>query len=127
MQIVTLARKEGVLLHVQNDIMIASRAAEGPGFSVPAEPDPRAVFDSRRNFRLNGALVQHSPFPLALLAWVANHAARTLAGWAGTRHREKSLLIPNLAASLACPAGGGGLPWCRSRAVALFAGLVASD
>src|SRR5207244_4374279 len=109
------------------DVEIACGSAERAGFAISAKANTGTVFDSRGNLGFHGALPQHSAFAFALGARIGNNAAYTLTGGAGTRHREKALLITHLASSLAGTAGDGRLAGCGARARALFARLVTAD
>src|ERR1700751_968860 len=75
-QIVALARKERMLLHVQYYVEIAGWSAKRARFSVAAKSNASTVFHPRRNLRFNRALVQDAALPLALQTRVRNHAAR---------------------------------------------------
>src|SRR5579872_1694724 len=103
-----------MIFHVQHDIQIARRPAELPDFSCPRETNARSVFHSRRNFSVDRPLAQNPSFTFALRARIRNHAARSLTRRAGTRNAEKSLLVTNLPATIARPAGHR--PFARSRA-----------
>src|SRR5208282_961724 len=105
-QIVALAHEEWMLLHVQHDIQIASRASSGTNFASSGEADARAVFHPRGNLRIHRTLPQNAAFPFALGAGIGDHAARSLAGGASARDAEKSLLVTHLAAPRAGAACG---------------------
>ena len=105
MQVVALALKEGMLLHVQDDVEVARRAPEQPAFAVSGEADAGAVFHAGGNLRVHRALPQHAAFAFALGAGIGDHAARSLAGRTGARNAEESLLVANLAPALAGTAG----------------------
>ena len=111
-QVVAFAREEGMLLHVQHDIQIACGAAELADFAGTGKANAGSVFDAGRNFGVDGALAQNAAFAFALRAGIGDDAAGALAGGAGARDAEKSLLVADLAASVTGAASGGGL--CRA-------------
>src|ERR1700730_13153872 len=96
MQIVPLAFKEGMLLHVQNHIQVAGRAAVKSAFSVAREADARTIFDSGGNFRVNSALAQDPAFAFALGTRMGNYAPCALACGTGALNTEEALLIADL-------------------------------
>jgi hypothetical protein len=69
--------------------------------SPSSKANAGSIFYARRNFRVNRALAQQTALAFALQAGICNNVAGSLAGWTCARNAEKSLLIANLAASVA--------------------------
>ena len=106
-QVVAAALVEGVFLDLQHDVEIAGRSAVCAGLAFLGEPQAVAVVDARRDVDLEFA--NHLPvtLPMALPAGIAHDLAAAVAGMAGAPHRQKTLLIEDLAAAVAGGAGGG--------------------
>jgi hypothetical protein len=100
-QIVALPLEEGMLLHMQNHVQVARRAAVEAAFSVSRETNAGSVFHAGGNFSVYRPLTQHPAFAFAFGAGIGDHITRTLAGGAGTRNTEETLLVANLAAAVA--------------------------
>src|SRR5579862_5579618 len=115
-----------MLLHVQNHIEVAWRSAVSARFTEASKANASSVFYTSGNFCIDGSLPQHSSLTLALRAGISNHTAHALAGWAGTGHAEKSLLVADLAATATGPAWNRGLAGSRPCPSAFFAGLMAA-
>src|SRR5215831_19117320 len=112
MQVVAFAREKCMLFDVENHVQVARWTAEHSGLTISAEANAGAVLDTSRNLGLHRALTQHATLSLALGARIGDDAAHALAGGAGTRHGEESLLITDLAAPLAGTTGDWRLPGC---------------
>ena len=106
MQVIALAHEVRMLFNVENYVQIAGRATELPHFAGSPEADACSIFDAGRNFCVDRALAQNASFALALRAGIGDDAAGSLAGGAGAGDAEESLLIPDLAASVARAARG---------------------
>src|ERR1700730_16157627 len=89
MQIVALPLEEGMLLHMQNNIEVARRAAVQTSFAVSGETNARSILDSGRNFRVHHPLPQYASFRCALQPGICDYTARTLAGGTGARNTEQ--------------------------------------
>src|ERR1700674_637523 len=94
-----------MLLYVQYNVQITSRATEWPGFAQSRKTNSSFVFHSGGNFCVHGPLPQHPAVPFAFGTWIGDHAARALAGRAGTGHAEETLLITHLATASTRAAG----------------------
>ena len=126
-QVVAFAREEGMLLHVQHDIQISGRTAEGADFSRAGKANSRSVFHARGNFGVYGALAKNAAFAFALRAGIGDDAARALASGTGASDAEESLLVANLAAAVAGAASRRPLARRRTGAAAVFASFVAAN
>ena len=126
-EIFPFALKELVLLGMQHDIEIARRTAKGSGFAFARIQDARTLFHSRRDFHSYRAFACDTAFAFAARARIDNQLARTLANRAGTRNREKSLLITDLSAASAGCAGDGRLARSQPGSVAQVALFVAAN
>jgi len=126
MEVIALARKERMILHVKDNIEVACRPAKLPDLPRSREANARSVFDSGGNLGINGALAQDSAFALALGAGIGNDVARALACRAGTSDAEESLLITDLSAAIAGTAGGRTFPGSGTRTLTFLASLVAA-
>ena len=104
-QIVALALKERVLLHMQDDVKITRRSAVQAAFSESGVANAGPVFHACWNFRVYRPLPQHPALAFALGAGIGNHAAGALAGGTGAGNAEEALLVANLSAAIAGTAG----------------------
>jgi hypothetical protein len=102
-----------MLLHVQHNVEVTGRAAELADFASAGKANPGSIFNPCRNFGVDGTLAKNAPFALALRARISDDAACSLAGGTGARNAEESLLVADLAASVAGPASRG--PLARRR------------
>jgi hypothetical protein len=127
MQIVAFARKERVILDVQDDIQVAGRASELANLASPGKTDAGPVFHPGRNLRINRTLAKNATFALALGAWIGDDAARTLARGAGASDAEESLLVTNLAAPITRMACARTFSGSRAGTVAVLASFVAPN
>jgi len=126
-EIVAFPLEESVLFDVKDHVEIARRSAELADLASASEADTRTVFDSGGNFRVDGALAQNAALAAAFRARIGDDVAATLASRAGARDAEETLLIANLAASVAGAAGRGPLAGSGAGATTLFAGFVTAD
>src|ERR1035438_3623124 len=126
-QVVVFAREEGVLFHVQHYVQISGWAAKGADFARSGKANSRSVFDARGDLRVYGSLAQNAAFAFAFWARIGDDAACALAGGTGASDAEESLLIADLTVAVAGAASGGALPWRRTGAATVFAGLVAAN
>jgi hypothetical protein len=126
-QVVALTLKEGVLFDVQDNVQIAGRPSERARFAQAAETNSRTVLHSRGHLGFDHALPQQAAFAFALRAGIGDYAARTLASWAGSSDAEEALLIPDLAAPIARPAGDRSFAGRSTVPAARVAGLMAAD
>jgi hypothetical protein len=126
MEVITLARKKRVILHVKDNVEVTCRPAKLADFSRSRETDAGSVFDSGGNFGVHDPLAQNSAFALTLRAGIGDHASRALACGASTSDAEETLLIPDLSAPLAGTAGSGTFSGGRTRTLTILAGLVAA-
>lgn len=127
MEVIALARKKRVILHVKDNVEVTCRPAKLADFSGSRETDAGSVFDSGGNLGVHGPLAQNPAFALALGAGIGDHASRALAGGASTSDAEETLLIPNLSAALAGAAGGWTFSGGRTGTLTILAGLMAAD
>jgi hypothetical protein len=104
MQVVSLARKKWVLLHMQHNVKIAGRAAMKSTFTETSKADTGSIFHARWDLGIDGFLPQNSSFTFASGTRISNHAARSLAGRTRPRNTEKSLLITHLPVAVASSA-----------------------
>src|SRR4029077_19272700 len=126
-QVVAFAREECMLLHVQDHVKIARRPSKSSRFAVSRKPYPCSILHARRTLCLYRPLPQHSALALALGAGIGDYAAHPLAGWTGTRHGEKSLLITHLPSALAGAAGDRRLSRRGPGTRAILASLMTAD
>src|SRR6185503_1924887 len=126
-QVVPFAMEERVLLHVDDDVEIARRAAGGSVFPFAVQPEALAGGDSRGNLRGDLALAADAPGAAAGLARLADHPAAAAAGGAGSRHREEPLLEAKLPRALALRAHFRRAAGRGARPAAALAGLFARD
>src|SRR6478672_4118411 len=124
MQVGSLPLEEWVVLHVENDVKIARRAAMHSSFAQTTEANARLIFHARRNLGFDRLLLQVAAFASALGARIADHRAGSLAGGTRPRNTEKALLVTHLAASAAGAASRRGLRIRTSGTVASIAKLV---
>lgn len=124
MQVRSLALKERVILHMQDDVKVPWRPALHARFPEPAETNPSFFFHPGGNFRFNRLLLDDASFALALRAGITHDRTRTLACWACSGDAEESLLISHLASATASTAGGRSLAISAARAFAGVALLV---
>src|SRR5271166_4451824 len=101
--ILAVAFEERMLFGVQHDVEIAWRAAVEAGLAFAGVQNARAFLDARRNVYLHRALARDASLASTLVAGIDDELARTLAGAAGARDGEETLLITHLPA----PAAGG--------------------
>jgi hypothetical protein len=126
MEVIALARKERMILHVKDNVEVARRPAKLPDFSCSREADAGSVFDSGGNLGINGPLSKDSAFALALGTGIGNHIARALACRAGTSDAEESLLISDLSLAFAGTAGGWTFSGRGTRTLTFLASLMAA-
>src|SRR6266850_3555569 len=108
----------GMLLHIEDNVQIASWSAIGPGLAFALHAQAGAGIDAGRNAQLDDSFLLHASLTAAFNAALFDDLAGALASGASARDGEKSLLIGELApagASLASDYSGAGF---RSRAVA---------
>ncbi len=123
MQVVLMALKDGVSLHLEDYIKIAGPAAVHAGLPLLREAELRAVVDARRNVHLELALALQIAFALTFLARTANDLAAPAALVASSAHRKKRLLINHFALAAANGASSEsvfGLGALAGAAAALF-------
>ena len=126
-QVVALTLKEGMLLHMQDNIQVTAWPAERARLAQSSETNSRAVLHSRGHLGFDHALAQQAAFAFALRAGIGDYTARALAGWAGSSDAEKALLIPDLASAIARPAIDRSFAGRRTVSAAPVAGLMAAD
>src|SRR5260370_14145388 len=88
-----------MLIDVQNDVQISVGAAIRAGLAFALHAQARAGVHTGGNAQFDGSFLFDATLTAALRAAFLDDLSRALAGGAGTRNREKSLLIPALAAS----------------------------
>ena len=116
-ELVALAREEGVLAHVEDDVEIARRAAGQAPFALAGDAHLRALVDAGRDAHLERPLLGHAALARAGLARALDDLALAAALGAGAGDREEALLVAQLAAPLAGGAlgppdpGSAPLPW----------------
>ena len=92
--------EERMLVHVDDHVEIAGRTAAGARFAFVAQAKTLAARDARGNLHRQLSLLLHAPGAVARGARRADDRAAAAALTAGARHREKALLIPQLAAAV---------------------------
>jgi hypothetical protein len=123
-QIVTFTFEERMFFDVQNDVQVARRATVKTTFSVAGESNAGTVFHAGWNFCVDCALAQYAAFTFALHAGVGNDTPGALARGASTRNAEESLLVADLASSIAGTAGDRSFPWRCARTFTFLTTLV---
>src|SRR5581483_3668031 len=87
-EIVALAREPWVGPDAHEHVQVAGTAAQSPGVTLAAEPDPLAVVDARRDLNRELPLLQHPAGAVAGRARMLDDAADTCAARAGLRPDE---------------------------------------
>src|ERR1700686_2927003 len=85
-----------MLLHIEDYVQIAGRAAIRPRFPFALHAQARSSVHARRNAQFDGSFLLDAPLAAAFGATLFDNLAGALAGWAGARNREESLLISEL-------------------------------
>src|SRR6185503_20102988 len=124
-QIVAVAVKERMVLHVDDDVEIAGRAAAAARFALAAQAQALPARDAGGDLHRQLALVLHAAGATARGAGRADDRARSAALSAGARDREEALLVAQLASPVALRARLGLRPGRRARPVARLARLLA--
>src|ERR1035438_8728410 len=101
--------EEGVSPGVQHHVEGAGRSTVNARLALARVQHACAFLDSRGNFDRDRALARDAAMASALRAGIDDQFARALAGAAGARYGEESLLITHLPASAAGSAGDGRL------------------
>src|SRR5260370_8534389 len=96
-----------MLMDVQNDVQISGGAAIRAGLAFALHAQARAGVHTGGNAQFDGSFLFDATLTAALRAAFLDDLSRALAGGAGTRNREKSLLIREPAPSAAGLAGCG--------------------
>ena len=125
-QIVAFALEERMLFDVENDVKISRGTSEIAGFSQAGIANAGTVFHAGRNFGFHCALTQHATFSFAFWTRIGDDLATSLTSGASACDAEETLLVTDLATSSASATGDGSFAGSSTRAVAVFAGFVAS-
>src|SRR5271163_1509535 len=112
---------------VEDDVEIACRAAVGARLAFTGDAQSRARVDAGGNAELDGFFALDAALAAAFGAALANNLARALAGGAGARDGEETLLIGELAAAAAGLAGRYTGAFFGAGAVAGFAVFLAGE
>src|SRR5579864_1762721 len=121
MKVSALPLEQGVVLHVENKVQIAILATVNARLAQSGKADSGFVFDARRNLGVDGFLLNHAAFTLALAARIADYASGALACRASARNAEKALLIADLSTTGAGTARHRRFALSAARASAGFA------
>src|ERR1019366_6340262 len=97
-QVFAFTLEEGVLPGVQHHVEVAGRSTVNARLTLARVEHTRAFFNSRGNFYRDRALARDAAMASALGAGIDDQFARALAGAAGARYGEESLLITHLTA-----------------------------
>ncbi len=112
---------------MQHDIQISGGPAELPDFACARKTDPCPIFHTRGNLGVHRPLAQNPSLAFTFRARIGDDVARTLAGGTSASDAEKSLLVADLATSVARAAGCRPLTRRRTGTVALLARLMAPN
>src|SRR5215471_9112911 len=126
-KVVPLAVEERVLLHVDDDVEVAGRAASRTVLSLAVETKALPGRDSRRDLRGEFALAAHAPGATARLTGTRDDLARAAARRTGTRDGEEPLLKTKLAGSSTMAAGFRAAARRCARSLARLARFLARD
>ena len=116
-----------MILHVDDDVEVAGRAAAGSGLALAVEAEALAARDAGRDANGELALPGHVAVAAALRARLGDDAPLAAALAAGLRDGEEALLVADLPAPAALRAHGGGGPGRGARALARLARLLPRD
>ena len=92
MQIIVIARKDGVLFEVNLDVKIARRATIDTMLTFASQPDPITLIDPGRNLDGQSFVLLDPSGTCASFAGVGNVAASTMTFRASLLDREETLL-----------------------------------
>jgi hypothetical protein len=126
MKVRALTFEKWVVLHVKDNIKIASRAAMHTGFTQRAESNAGLVFDSGGNLGFYCLLLNVATFAPALCTRIADHTSGSLTCGASASDAKKSLLVAHLATPATGTASSGRFAVSASRALASVAKFVAT-
>src|SRR5262249_42638905 len=116
---------EGMLLHVEDNVEIAWRAAIGAGFAFAGDAEARAGVHAGRNAQFDDFFALDAALPAAIGAALFDDLASALASGASAGAGEESLLIRERAAAAAGLAGNDASSLFCAGAVAGFAVFLA--
>src|SRR5882757_10885324 len=116
-----------MLLHIEDNIQVASRSAIGAGFAFALHAQTSSSIHAGRNAELDDSFLLDASLTAAFNAALFDDLPGALAGGASARDGEKSLLIRELAASRTSLAGDYSGAGFRSGAVAGGAKFLARD
>src|SRR5205085_1102597 len=101
----SLARIDGVALHVDEQVKVAAGRAADSGLAFAGHPNAGAFIDAGGNFDRKLALGHCPAFAMTIGARIADHFARSAARGATAFDHEESLLRPHFPHSAAGLAG----------------------
>ena len=126
-QIVVLAMEDVVVLHVDDDVEVARRAAGGAVLALAVQAQALAGRDAGGNLRRDLALAADASGAAAGLARLADDLAGAAARRAGARDGQEALLEAQLARAVALRADFRRAAGRRAGAAAGLAGLLARN
>src|ERR1700730_6037534 len=88
-----------MLLYIEDDVQIAGRTAIRAGFPFPLDTETCSGVYAGRTAQLDRSFLLDAALAAALRAALLDNLTGTLAGGAGARNREESLLIGELPAA----------------------------
>ena len=113
-EVIPPALEKRMFLDVKNNVEIAVRTAVDASFAESGKSNPSFVLHSRRNFRVNGLLLNYPALAFTLGTRIADHAPRALARRTRSGNAEETLLITHLTAPSATPATCGRFALCTA-------------
>src|SRR5215469_1579265 len=120
-QVPSVTLEKLVLVAVEHHIQIARGPAEHTRFALSRVENALAVFHTSRDLHRHRARLAQTTMSVAFRTGLDDQRAGSLAGAAGSGHREEALLIPHLSLAVAGGTGYGRFTRSRSAAVAVFA------
>src|SRR5438093_584008 len=126
-QIMFAAFEELVLLHIQDDIQVARRAAFATGVSLARNPQLGTVVDAGRYFDFERFFPDDTAIAMTDRTTILDDLPRAVTLPARPGNTEETLLKANLTVSMTRRARGWPRSFLRAAAIAFRAGLVARD
>src|SRR5205085_4850373 len=126
-EVVVLAVKERMFLHVHDDVKVARRAAGGAVFALAIQTQPLTSGDPCGNLGCDLPFAADAAGAAARLTGTRDRFPCAAAIRAGARDREKTLLKPELAGAFALGAHFGHAPRRRAGARTDVAGFLARN
>src|SRR5689334_600505 len=116
-----------MLLYVEDDIQVPGGSTESSSLSVTGEANTGSILNTCWNLGLNSALSYLSTLSLALEARICDYRTSALTRRACACNREEPLLVADLSATLARPAGHWRLSRSRPLPIAGLTSLMPAD